>query len=67
MGAKFGGCEGETKKAKTGGADEPCIGTGRPGRDCVAQSEFVAIGERCEDLKQESVGAIEADEAGAGW
>jgi hypothetical protein len=31
------------------------------------QSEFVAIGERCEDLKQESVGAVEADKARAGW
>jgi hypothetical protein len=67
MGAKFGGCEREAKKAKTGGADEPCIATGRPGRDYVVQSEFVAISERCEDLKQESVGAIEADEARAGW
>ena len=67
MGAKFGGCEREAKKAKTGGANEPCIATGRPGRDCVVQSEFVAIGERCEYLKQESVGAIEADEARAGW
>jgi hypothetical protein len=67
MGAKFGGREREAKKAKTGGADEPCIATGRPGRDCVVQSEFVAISERCEYLKQESVGAIEADEARAGW
>jgi hypothetical protein len=67
MGAKFCGCEREAKKAKTGGANEPCIATGRPGRDCVVQGEFVAIGERCEYLKQESVGAIEADEARAGW
>ena len=67
MGAKFCGCEREAKKAKTGGADEPCIATGRPGRDCVVQGRFVAFSEGGEDLKKKSVGAIQADEAGAGW